>query len=200
MLHHKFLHSIALLFRILAMAAYTVPTEHMLHPSFSHKTLQAWQSVGDIPKSSLVFPIFLVDDVSIVANYNLLACVAGASALLQPSAHAFVRYPVQDSAKQAIGSMPDQYRWGVARLAEALDEPVADGLTAVLLFGVIDVRIAVQEEHSAGVARLSERLQGLLVHVMAQQSTALQCVRSHCRMLQRRTVVVPPPTVPMPPL
>ena len=41
-------------------------------------------------------------------------------------------------AKQAIGSMPGQYRWGCDRLPEALDTPVAQGLRAVLLFGVID--------------------------------------------------------------
>lgn len=34
--------------------------------------------------------------------------------------------------------MPEQYRWGVNRLAEGLDKPVAQGLAAVLLFGVID--------------------------------------------------------------
>ena len=41
-------------------------------------------------------------------------------------------------AKQAIGSMPGQHRWGVSRLGEALDAPVAQGLRAVLLFGVLD--------------------------------------------------------------
>jgi len=34
--------------------------------------------------------------------------------------------------------MPGQYRWGVNRLAEALDIPVSHGLRSVLLFGVID--------------------------------------------------------------
>ena len=34
--------------------------------------------------------------------------------------------------------MPGQYRWGVPRLAEALDEAVAAGLSSVLLFGVLD--------------------------------------------------------------
>jgi porphobilinogen synthase len=49
---------------------------------------------------------------------------------------------VQADAKQAISSMPGQYRWGCgeARLREALDEAVADGLKSVLLFGVLDVR------------------------------------------------------------
>ncbi len=44
-----------------------------------------------------------------------------------------------DDAKQEIGAMPDQCRWGVNRLQEALDEPVANGLQAVLLFGVVGV-------------------------------------------------------------
>lgn len=44
-------------------ACYTPPADHVLHPGYSHKVLQAWQSAGDIPKSSLVFPLFLVDDV-----------------------------------------------------------------------------------------------------------------------------------------
>lgn len=45
-----------------------------------------------------------------------------------------------DGARQEIGAMPGQARWGVDRLGEALDEPVKNGLSAVLLFGVIDVR------------------------------------------------------------
>jgi porphobilinogen synthase len=43
-----------------------------------------------------------------------------------------------DDSKQAISAMPSQYRWGVNRLREALDEPVKNGLRSVLLFGVID--------------------------------------------------------------
>ena len=38
--------------------------------------------------------------------------------------------------------MPGQYRWGVNRLKEALAEAVADGLAAVLLFGVVNVSVA----------------------------------------------------------
>jgi len=34
--------------------------------------------------------------------------------------------------------MPEQYRWGVNKLSEALDIPVKNGLSSVLLFGVID--------------------------------------------------------------
>lgn len=77
----------------------------MLHPGYGHKTLHAWHSPAPLAASSLVFPLFVVDD---------------------------------DDAKQVIGSMPGQFRWGVNRLPEALDEPVANGLAAVLLFGVID--------------------------------------------------------------
>jgi porphobilinogen synthase len=42
----------------------------------------------------------------------------------------------RDEAREPIGAMPGQNRWGVARLHEALEEPVRDGLGAVLLFGV----------------------------------------------------------------
>ncbi len=38
-------------------------------------------------------------------------------------------------AREPIPSMPGQFRWGVSRLREALDKPVAAGLRAVLLFG-----------------------------------------------------------------
>jgi hypothetical protein len=50
------------------------------------------------------------------------------------------RAAVQDAAKEAIPSLPGQYRWGVARLREALEAPVAAGLRAVLVFGVVSVR------------------------------------------------------------
>ncbi|MCX7818441.1 MAG: porphobilinogen synthase [Kiritimatiellae bacterium] len=39
-------------------------------------------------------------------------------------------------AREPIEAMPGQFRWGVGRLHEALDKPVAAGLRAVLLFGV----------------------------------------------------------------
>lgn len=42
-----------------------------------------------------------------------------------------------DDAKQAIGAMPGQYRWGVNRLEEALGEAVKNGLTSIILFGVL---------------------------------------------------------------
>ena len=45
-----------------------------------------------------------------------------------------------DNDRQEIPSMPGQSRWGVSRLPEALDAAVQDGLDAVLLFGVNDVR------------------------------------------------------------
>lgn len=40
------------------------------------------------------------------------------------------------AAREPIESMPGIFRWGVGRLHEALDKPVAAGLRAVLLFGV----------------------------------------------------------------
>lgn len=43
-----------------------------------------------------------------------------------------------DAGKEEIASMPGQARWGVGRLREALDGPYADGLSCVLLFGVLD--------------------------------------------------------------
>ncbi|MBU4461155.1 MAG: porphobilinogen synthase, partial [Verrucomicrobia bacterium] len=42
----------------------------------------------------------------------------------------------RDDAREPIAAMPGQNRWGVARLREALEGPVRDGLRAVLLFGV----------------------------------------------------------------
>ena len=82
-----------------------LPARHLLHPGYGHATLRAWHGAGAIAPTSLVYPLFIVDD---------------------------------DDARQPIGAMPGQCRWGVRRLAEALDGPVADGLAAVLLFGVID--------------------------------------------------------------
>ena len=78
-----------------------------LHAAYSHTTLQAWSSEGasTLPPSSLVWPLFLLDDAT---------------------------------ARQPIASLPGQCRWGVSRLPEALDGPVAAGLSAVLLFGVVD--------------------------------------------------------------
>uniref|UniRef100_A0A1X7UVL1 Delta-aminolevulinic acid dehydratase n=1 Tax=Amphimedon queenslandica TaxID=400682 RepID=A0A1X7UVL1_AMPQE len=38
--------------------------------------------------------------------------------------------------KEEIASLPEQYRWGVNKLQDALDELVKEGLRAVLLFGV----------------------------------------------------------------
>jgi hypothetical protein len=47
---------------------------------------------------------------------------------------------LQAEAKQEITAMPGQYRWGANRLAEGLETAVANGLTSVLLFGVLGVR------------------------------------------------------------
>ncbi len=41
------------------------------------------------------------------------------------------------NACEPIAAMPGQFRWGADRVVEALAEPVADGLRAVLLFGVL---------------------------------------------------------------
>ncbi|KAJ1675294.1 Aminolevulinate dehydratase [Spiromyces aspiralis] len=50
-------------------------------------------------------------------------------------------YPIfisdQPDDKYEIKCMPEQYRWGINRLAEFLDPLVAKGLTSVMLFGVV---------------------------------------------------------------
>ena len=86
---------------------YTVPGPSHLHAAYSHSTLQSWSSEGasHLPRTSLVWPLFLLDD---------------------------------PAARQPIASLPGQCRWGVSRLPEALDEPVSRGLSAVLLFGVVE--------------------------------------------------------------
>lgn len=85
---------------------YVPDASRALHSGYSHSTLQAWQSPGPIPKTSLVYPLFVLDG--------------------------------DPDAKQDIPSMPGQSRWGVNRLCDALKGPVAEGLSAVLLFGVIN--------------------------------------------------------------
>lgn len=60
-----------------------------------------------------------------------------------------------DNAKQEIKSMPGQHRWGVNRLREALDVPVARGLKSVILFGVIDDEKKKDETGSAADAASS---------------------------------------------
>ncbi|MEM7392402.1 MAG: porphobilinogen synthase, partial [Verrucomicrobiota bacterium] len=42
----------------------------------------------------------------------------------------------QPGAKEIIGAMPGQFRWGPDRIAEAIEPLVNDGLRAVLIFGV----------------------------------------------------------------
>lgn len=56
-----------------------------------------------------------------------------------PLFRALAKQHPQDNAKQPIAAMPGQGRWGVNTVCEALDGPVRDGLSAVLLFGVLDV-------------------------------------------------------------
>jgi porphobilinogen synthase len=49
-------------------------------------------------------------------------------------------YPIfvtdDPDAKEVIPSLPEQYRWGVNRLKEALDPHIINGLKTVLIFGV----------------------------------------------------------------
>ncbi len=49
-----------------ASFSYAPPTSHILHPGYSHKVLQTWSSehAATIPKASLVWPLFLLEDVS----------------------------------------------------------------------------------------------------------------------------------------
>lgn len=90
-----------------AVAPYRVPVSHLVHPSFGHPLLASWSSVLS---DGAVPPASLVWPLFLVDA---------------------------DDAVEPIASMPGQYRWGVGRLAEALDVPVARGLRAVLLFGVL---------------------------------------------------------------
>ena len=43
------------------------PTNHLLHPSYSNKVLQTWSSehATTIPKASLVWPLFIVENVCV---------------------------------------------------------------------------------------------------------------------------------------
>jgi len=47
------------------VAAYidSLPATHLLHSGYSHGVLKAWQGAGDVPASSLMFPLFVVEDV-----------------------------------------------------------------------------------------------------------------------------------------
>ena len=72
---------------------------------------------------------------------------------LPPSALVFPLFLLEDeAAREDIAAMPGQSRWGCgeARLREALAQPVADGLRAVLLFGVVDD--AAKKDERAGFA------------------------------------------------
>ncbi len=47
-------------------AAASLPASHILHPGYSHKVLQSWSSehANVVPKAALVWPLFLLEDVS----------------------------------------------------------------------------------------------------------------------------------------
>ena len=86
---------------------YTVPVSSHLHASYSHPVLRAWNCGSASPLPSTATFVWP------------LFLVSGPSGVREP-----------------IVSMPGQYRWSVDRLPEALEKPVAEGLRAVLLFGV----------------------------------------------------------------
>lgn len=61
---------------------------------------------------------------------------------VRPITKSSLMYPIFiseiDDAKEAIDSMPNQFRWGVNRLEEFLGPLVKKGLRSVILFGVIE--------------------------------------------------------------
>lgn len=99
-------------------------------------------------------------------------------------------------AKESIGSMPGQYRWGVNRLPEALDVPVSHGLRAVLLFGVVDDASKKDGRGSAAdapgspvllaCAALRARYPSLLI--MVDLCLCGYTDHGHCGMLQGATI------------
>jgi porphobilinogen synthase len=94
-------------------------------------------------------------------------------------------------AKEAIGSLPGQYRWGVRRLREALKPAVKDGLRAVLLFGVPggakDARGTGAEGEGAPVPRAIAELRAAFPEllVMADVCLCAYTDHGHCAVLRR---------------
>ena len=87
--------------------SHLIPVSSHLHACYSHPVLRAWNC-----GAASLLPL--------TATFVWpLFLVSGPSGVREP-----------------IASMPGQYRWSVDRLGEALEKPVAEGLRAVLLFGV----------------------------------------------------------------
>ena len=61
-----------------------------------------------------------------------------------PISHEFASL-LQDDAKEPIGSLPGQYRWGLKQLIAGMEPLVAKGLRSVLVFGVVAVRTMTAE-------------------------------------------------------
>jgi porphobilinogen synthase len=99
---------------------YTVPVSSHLHASYSHPVLRAWSCGSASPLPSTATFVWP------------LFLVSGPSGVREP-----------------IASMPGQYRWSVDRLPEALEKPVAEGLRAVLLFGV-QPDASMKDAHGSG--------------------------------------------------
>lgn len=95
-----------------------------------------------------------------------------------------------DRSREPIMSMPGQFRWGVSRLREALDKPIAGGLRAVLLFGVIregkDARGRRADDGSGPVIRAIRALRAAYpdLLVIADVCLCAYTDHGHCGLLR----------------
>ena len=119
------------------------------------------------------------------------------AAHLPPQALVWPLFLLDDpTARQPIPSMPGQCRWGVDRLPEALDVPVSRGLSAVLLFGVVedaarkDARGSAADAPCSSVllacAALRARYPGLLI--MVDLCLCGYTDHGHCGVLAGRAI------------
>lgn len=102
-----------------------------LHSSIFHPTLRKWQESNvDIRPHNLMYPIFIVYEFHLLSNRlaNILLENMKTNILLSED----------DNAVQPIVSMPGVSRYGNNKLKEFLEPLVKDGLSSVLLFGVMD--------------------------------------------------------------
>ena len=98
------------------MSAPSLPAKHALHSSFSHPLLRSLSAPSPTrwpAAEALMWPVFVTS--------------GGGGGGVGP--------PPPD--REEIAALPGQARWSASALAAALDGPVADGLRAVLLFGVL---------------------------------------------------------------
>jgi porphobilinogen synthase len=107
------------------------------------------------------------------------------------------------NAKEAVASLPGQYRWGVDRLEEMLRPLVAQGLRSVLLFGVVDGDAVVKDNEGsyacaddAPVPRALRRLRAAFPQLLLSVDVCLcgYTDHGHCGVLvpSNNTVGGPP--------